>query len=201
MTRRYEQRLRAEGAEETRRRVLDAVYQRLREAPAEPLSVDRVAKMARVSRSTVYLVFVSRAGLFDALGDDLRRRGGFDRVGEGSSLGESIRASVPVFVEHREVLRVLYSMAALDSQAVGGVVERMGADRAEGLARHARRLEEEGVLRGGLTVDSAADLLWAVTGFEFFDQLYSGRGLSAEAVAEVMVEAAERMVSDLRQVG
>ena len=39
-TRRYEQRLRAQAAEETRRRVLDAVYEGLREAPARPVSVD-----------------------------------------------------------------------------------------------------------------------------------------------------------------
>jgi AcrR family transcriptional regulator len=55
------------------------VYQRLREAPTEPVSIERVAAMADVSRSTIYLVFGSRAGLFDALGDDLRRKGGFDR--------------------------------------------------------------------------------------------------------------------------
>ena len=69
--RRYEQRLRAEAAEETRRRILDALYDRLREAPADPVSVDEVARIARVARSTVYLVFGSRSGLFDALTEHL----------------------------------------------------------------------------------------------------------------------------------
>ena len=78
--RRYEQRLRAETAEETRRRILDAVYERLREAPSQPVSVDRIARMAGVARSTVYLVFGSRAGLFDALGDDLLRRDAYGRL-------------------------------------------------------------------------------------------------------------------------
>jgi AcrR family transcriptional regulator len=59
------------------RRILDAVYQRLRKAPAEAVSVDLIARPAGVSRSTVYLVFGSRSGLFDALGADLLRRGGF----------------------------------------------------------------------------------------------------------------------------
>jgi hypothetical protein len=82
-TRKYEQWLRAESAEETRRRILDAVCQRLRSAPAEPVSIEVIARMARVSRvsrvsrSTVYLVFGSRAGLFCAPGADLLERGGF----------------------------------------------------------------------------------------------------------------------------
>lgn len=200
--RKYEQRLRADAAEQTRRRVLDALYQRLCQAPTEPVSIERVAAMAHVSRSTVYLVFGSRAGLFDALGDDLRRRGGFDRAADGSgesdalqALRESIRAAVPIFAEHRQVLRVLYSMAALDPQAVGGVVERMANDRAAGLAWHAQRLADQDALRPGLTPTDAAHLLWAVTGFEFFDQLYAGRGLPADAVADIMITAAERLIT------
>jgi len=199
--RKYEQRLRADAAEQTRRSILDALYQRLCEAPTEPVSVERVAAMAHVSRSTIYLVFGSRAGLFDALGDDLRHRGGFDRAAGGSgdsdalrALQESVRTAVPIFAEHRQVLRVLYSMAALDPQAVGGVVDRMAKDRATGLARHAERLADQGALRPGLTPADAVHLLWAVTGFEFFDQLYAGRGLPVDTVADIMVTAAERLV-------
>src|SRR5947209_15061012 len=180
-TRRYEQRRRAAAAEETRRTILDAVHQRLCEAPTEPVSIERIAAMAGVSRSTVYLIFGSRAGLFDALGDDLRERGGFNRAPDGADnpdaregLRESIRASVPIFAEHREVLRVLYSMAQLDPEAVGGALDRMGEGRAAGMAWHAQRLAEQHALRADVSPTDAADLLWAVTSFEFFDQLYTG---------------------------
>src|SRR6478609_586599 len=80
--RKYEQRLRAESAEETRRRILDAVDQRLREAPTEPVSLDQVAALARVARSTIYLVFGSRAGMFDAFAEDLRVRTGVGALTE-----------------------------------------------------------------------------------------------------------------------
>ena len=79
-TRRYEQRLRAQMADETRRRVLDAVYDELHATPAQPVSVDRIAQAAGVARSTVYVIFGSRAGLFDAFTADLLERGGIQRV-------------------------------------------------------------------------------------------------------------------------
>ncbi|SFW78485.1 TetR/AcrR family transcriptional regulator [Amycolatopsis australiensis] len=200
-TRKYEQRLRADAAEETRRRILAAVYERLCQAPTEPVSIEQVAKMAGVSRSTVYLVFGSRAGLFDALGDDLRGRGGFDRAVDATTetdarngLFASIRASVPIFAEHREVLRVLYSMAQLDPDAVGGAVHRMAESRSAGMAWHAQRLAEQNQLRPDVTVDEAADLLWTLCGFETFDQLYTGRALPVEAVADLLVAMVERVV-------
>ncbi|WP_194908500.1 TetR/AcrR family transcriptional regulator [Catenulispora rubra] len=154
-----------------------------------------------MSRSTVYLVFGSRAGLFDALGDDLRGRGGFDRMPDPAAapdarrhLADSIRASVPIFAEHRQVLRVLYSMAHLDPESVGGAVRRIAEARAAGMRWHADRLDAEGALRADVTPEEAAHLLWATTSFEFFDQLHSGRGLPADRVADLMVAAAERAV-------
>src|SRR6187402_2306446 len=75
--RRYEQRQRAEAAERTRQRIVDAVVQRLREAPAEPVSIEQIATMAGVARSTVYAIFGSRAGLFDAVGLDSAERAGY----------------------------------------------------------------------------------------------------------------------------
>lgn len=198
-TRKYEQRLRAEAAEETRRRILDAVYERLRAAPAEPVSLDRVARMAGVSRSTIYLIFGSRAGLFDALGTDLRQRGGFDRLLQTATqpdaragLRAAVRGASLMFAAERDVLRALYSMAQLDADAVGGAIQRLEEGRASGMAYHAQQLTEQGVLRPDVTVDEAADLLWVLTSFDSFDLLYTGRGLPAEQVAERLATTAER---------
>ena len=76
-TRKYTQQARAAAAEETRRRILDAMRDHLRDGPRRALSVERVAQDAGVARSTVYLVFGSKAGLFEALGQDLLERTGF----------------------------------------------------------------------------------------------------------------------------
>ena len=47
-------------------------------------------------------------------------------------------------------------------------------------------------LRDGVTAEAAADLLWVLTSFESFDLLLTGRGLSADEAADVLVETAER---------
>jgi AcrR family transcriptional regulator len=199
VSRKYEQRLRAEAAQETRRRILDAVHARLREAPAEPLSLDEVARSADVARSTIYLVFGSRAGLFEALVEDLLERGGFDRLVEAVAhpdarehLRAGLRAGLEMYAADRDVHRVLFSMGQLHPEALGGAVQRWEERRAGGIEYLARRLEEQGALRADVTVDQAANVLWALSSFESFDLLYTGRGLSASEAADVLVATAER---------
>jgi AcrR family transcriptional regulator len=198
-TRKYEQRLRAEAAEETRRRILDAVYERLREAPSEPVSIDRIAQIARVARPTVYLAFGSRAGLFDAVGADLLQRGGFETMLQAAAhpdaregLRGGIQGIVEMYATHRDVLRVLSSMALLDAAAVGGAIQRMEQGRAAGMGHLAQRLAEQRALRPDVEAAQATDLLCLLTSFDSFDLLYTGRSLSREETATTLVTTAER---------
>ena len=200
-TRKYEQRLRAETAEETRRRILDAVYQRLRAAPTQPASVDQIARTARVARSTVYLIFGSRAGLFDAVIEDLMQRAGFDRVTTAVALPDArehlrqgIRAGAEVYAVDRDVHRILFSMATIDPEVAGGAMQRMEERRSGGMAYLARRLAEQDVLRPGLSEAGAADILFVMTSFDAFDLLYAGRGRPVDEVGALLATMAERTV-------
>jgi AcrR family transcriptional regulator len=199
MARRYEQQLRAETAEETRRRILDAVAQRLRDAPAEPLSLDQVAKLARVARSTIYLIFGSRAGLFDAFTEYLAESTGLARLTEAVAnpdarkhLREGIAAGCRMYTEDLVVYRVLFAMNHLDPASVGGAVERMEQRRAGGMAYLARRLAEDSVLRDDVTIEQAMDLLWVVCSFETFDALYTDRGMSLDEAVQLIAWTAEQ---------
>jgi AcrR family transcriptional regulator len=199
MARRYEQQLRAESAEETRRRILDAVAQRLRDAPTEPLSLDQVAKLARVARSTIYLIFGSRAGLFDAFTEDLVDRTGLARLTEAVAnpdarkhLREGIAAGCRMYTEDLVVYRVLFSMNHLDPDSVGGAVERMEQRRAGGMAYLAQRLAEDSVLRDDVTVEQAIVLLWVLCSFETFDALHTDRGMSLDEAVRLIAWTAEQ---------
>jgi AcrR family transcriptional regulator len=203
-TRHYEQRARAEEAEKTRRRILDAVVTRLRAAPSEPVSVERIAEMAGVARSTVYAIFGSRAGLFDAVGQDLGERLGYRRLVEAShhpnareAFRGGMRAASEMLAGERDIWRALHSMAKLDEEAVGGVVARREEERAAAMARIAAQLHEQGHLRPGVSAEEANDILWVISSFESFDLLYSGRGLPLDIVVERLTATAERaLLSD-----
>ena len=200
----YTQRLRAESAAETRERILDALYDRLHEAPAAPISVDEVARRARVARSTVYLVFGSRSGLIDALTDRLLAGAGYDQIQEAvrhpdarETLRGGLAGGVDMYAAHHDVFRVLNSMSKLDPDGVGQALARSEAKRAKSMGWLAGRLSEQGALRPGITQERAADVIWLLASFEAYDSLVSGRGLSPRAAAGLLVEtAAQALLAD-----
>lgn len=201
--RRYEQRLRAESAVETRRRILDSFADQLRAAPTEPVSLDQVAKRARVARSTIYTVFGSRTRLFDAFVDDLWARTGLGSLTAAVQnpdarlhLRNGIATAARMFAADLSIYRVLFSLGRLDPEAVGGAIAKIEDDRAGGMGHLARRLQEDRLLRSDVSVEQATDLLWVFCSFESFDALYSVRGLSLEAAVELIITMAERSLLD-----
>lgn len=198
-TRKYDQRLRAEQAAETRRRILDALADRLREAPTEPVNLDAVAKQAKVARSTIYVVFDSKAGLLDAFARDLWERTGLAELTEAVAaedprehLRRGIDASCRMYAADLELYRVLFAMSQLDPGSVGGAIQTKEEGRSGGMKHLARRLAKGKILRQGVTEKQAADLLWMLTSFEAFELLHTGRGLSVKDVIAILVETAER---------
>ena len=151
-----------------------------------------------MARSTIYLIFGSRAGLFDAFTEDLADRTGLAGLTEAVAnpdarrhLREGIAAAYRMYAEDVVVYRVLFSMNHLDPASLGGAVERMEKSRAEGMAYLAQRLAEDSVLRDDVTVDQAEDVLWVLCSFETFDALYTARGRSLDETIEVIIRTAE----------
>jgi hypothetical protein len=147
----------------------------------------------------VYLIFGSRAGLFDALATDLLDRGRVDRLYEAvkhpnarEHLRGALRASCDMFAVDRDVRRALVSMSALDPATVGGTMAREDENRRGGTAYLADRLHEQGLLRPDVTRDEAAHLLWVLSSFDTFDSLYVGYGLDLDATRGFLTRTAER---------
>ena len=194
----YTQRVRAQAAEENREHILDALYERLREAPERTISVDEVARRAGVARSTVYLVFGSRSGLFDALIDRLLSGAGYQRILEAvrrpdprESLRGALAGGVDMYAAHHDVLRILGSMAKLDPEGVGQAIARGENERSRGVARQATRLHEQGMLRPEVTVERATAVIWLLAGFDAYDALATGQGLHPDQIVDVLVDTAE----------
>jgi AcrR family transcriptional regulator len=197
--RKYEQTLRAESAERTRERILEALAERMSKDPSAAISIEAVAEDAGVARSTVYSVFGSRAGLFDGLAREVVRSAPYERLLEATrgpdptvALREGIRATVDLYLSAYEVNRALYSLARLGDEAVAAAIARREQERTAGMAGISRRLAARGHLRKGVGATRAAHLLWVLTSFDAFDLLWSGRGLDADAISDLLFETAER---------
>ena len=198
--RQYVQRVRAESSDATRRRILDAARASLGRGPLGALRVEEVARTAGVSRSTVYLLYGSRAGLFDALGRHLRDEAGFhDLIREFrrpdalEAMRGSQRAAVRMYAALPDLARALFTLAAIDPDAVAAV-RAIEDGRRPGQQQIARRLAEQGYLREDVGADEAADILTVITSFQAFDELFNGGGLPADVVADRLVAMAERSI-------
>ena len=203
--RRYVQRRRAESAAQTRERILAAARASLRAGPLGAVRIDEVAREAGVARSTVYVLFGSPSGLFDALAIDLLERAGFDRLGAAfqlpnarEALFESFRAGAEIYANEPDLTRSIVTLAATDPDAAAAV-RRFEHGRWPGMVALARRLEGQGYLRPDVPRTEAAQILWVLTSFATFDQLFRERGLSAGAAYERLRAMAERTLLRARE--
>jgi len=192
------QRARAAAAEATKRRILETTAELLGQEPAQGINVDRIARDAGVARSTVYVVFGSRPGLFRAVAQDFLDRQGFDRLVAAArhpdareALVGSLRESTHLYAGGRNLGRALFSLSLLDPAAAEAIVV-LEHGRAPAMRALAQRLKDQNYLRPDIGVTEASDVLWVLTSFDTFDQLFTGRRLSRATVAKRVVSMAER---------
>lgn len=196
--RRYVQRARAHSADATRQRILEAARSSLERGALGALRVEEVAREAGVARSTVYLLYGSRAGLFAALARYLRDEAGFDALASAArlpdaleSLRRSQRVAVAMYARFPALARAMFTLAAIDPDGAAAL-RAIEDGRRPGMVRLVRALARQGYLRGDVGEGEAADILSVITSFAAFDELYSGSGLAPDLVAARLISMAER---------
>ena len=192
----YRQRLRAESSAMTRQRIIDAARQVLTTQPLRSFNLSEVAELARVVRSTIYTVFGSREGLLRAVAQDMTERGGWERMREAfrdpdawAAIRRNIEEGTRMVASEHPVILAISVLAMVDPDAAV-VAAEMDEVRLRGLRSLARRLGEQGYLRPELDHEQAVEILWVLTSWNSFDQLYSGRGLDQPAAAQRLVTMA-----------
>jgi hypothetical protein len=86
------------------------------------------------------------------------------------------------------VLLLVRDAAASDPE-LARLREEMDASRLTRMTRNARTLLKEGHLRAGLTLDAAADVLWAYSSPEFYELLVIRRGWSVARYGRFIADA------------
>ena len=192
---------RQDQIDESRRRIIDAARSLLAEAGSyRAFTVDAVAKMADVSKATIYYQFESKTGLLEAVCDALAEAGGMSGLAAAFTDPDPI-AALRTFVgtfggfwdADRSAMRRLRALAALDPE-VGAVISARDDRRRMGLRVLAGRLAEEREAARPIDPEDLARVLYMLTSFETFDALAPPDAALTNAVADVvnLAEAALR---------
>lgn len=190
----------AYGDPDTRRRILDATWALLEER-GTGIRVADVAERAGISRQAVYLHFGDRISLFVAVADHIDVSFGRDRLRAhvfGAPTGaESLRRWVATMSWYTAkidaVSRVLELAAESDEALAAAWKDRMIGRRGH-VRRIVDRIDTEGQLVDGWTVETATDLVFAVTLPGAWRVLTSVIGWTTERYASEITAMLERTI-------
>ncbi|MCA1572662.1 MAG: TetR/AcrR family transcriptional regulator [Chloroflexi bacterium] len=205
--RRYDSPHRREQAAGTRRKIIATAQPLFLEHGYAGTTVAAIARAAGVVVETVYRTFGSKVGLFGAV-VEAALAGGVERaelpVEERPAIAAIIAEADPVRQValyaatqpgiHRRagpLLRAVRDAAALDPE-VARVWGELEAQRYAGQARMAGLLASRGSLREGLSVETASDLIWALTSLALHDLFVVERGWTPEEYERWLTDALTR---------
>lgn len=198
--RRYDATGRRQQASATREAVLEAASQAFLRDGYAATKLPAIAAKVGVSVDTVYKTFDGKAGLLEAI----VHRG---LAGEGPVHAEirsdSIQTTEP---DPRKIIRawrkfttevaprtapivlLIRDAAAVDSR-MAELLAELDAQRMKRMTDNARNLAQAGHLRADITVEAAADILWAYTAPYLYESLVLKRRWPVEQYADLIAEA------------
>jgi len=179
------------SSSDTRQRILRAARELLESDARPDIGLEQVAKRAGVSRQAIYLHFGSRGALLLALAKYVDESEGLSeltrRVREADTGRDALDRLAWLNAEYEPRIRAVAHAHDLarrgDAELEAAWRDRMRARRA--LYGHVvRRLEDEGELADGLTVNEAVDLAWALLSSRVHEDLVVDRGWSRRRYEE-----------------
>jgi hypothetical protein len=121
---------------------------------------------------------------------------GQQQVVAAVELADPLQALRPTFklgcrfwASEHSLVRRLSGLAAVDPE-IRQALSQAEQQRLPLLTRLVERLADAGYLAAGCSTSRAVDLLWLLSSFEAFDQLFTGRQLPAEKVASMLFDLA-----------
>ena len=178
----YHSPARRRQAEQTRQRILAAARELFRTLGYAATTMEAIASSAQVATKTVEAAFGSKRGLLAAVVDPLASAGPprdlVERVRAATDPGERLRLVA-------ELAQRAYQAAAPELELMRGAAavtpEVAAAARQVDSRRHANQarlvayLAEHGALREDLDPGQATDIVWALTSYDLYRALVTGR--------------------------
>ncbi|HET9421768.1 MAG TPA: helix-turn-helix domain-containing protein [Nocardioides sp.] len=195
--------MRAEQARLTERRITDAAHKLFLAQGYGQTTLAAVAREAGVSTQTIYNVFGTKPALLKKVHDLVL-------IGDDEPIPLAQRPEVQAMYADEDPARFLRAYAALgrtiaervgplivlaQAGALGGDaelaahVEIVEGEHLFGTTMAAKRVDELGALRSGLTVEGARDRIWTLTSPSVWHLLVRKRGWSGDEYAEWVGDA------------
>lgn len=196
----YDARGRREMAQRTRAGILDVAERLFMRDGYHATTVAAIAAAAAVSVDTVYKSFGGKPGLVRAIykrglegvgpvraerrSDELQARERDPRAiiaGWGAFTSEITPRVAPI--------ALLARAAAATDDGMKEMLDDLSAQRLRRMTQNAKRLDDAGHLRAGVSVQRAADLMWTYTAPELYELLVLKRGWTAVEYGRFVAEA------------
>ena len=184
-TRRYDSPRRRQQASATRRRILAAAERLFAEQGYAAVTMEAIARVAGVSLATIYLHFPGRAAVVGALAEEILAAPelSVEQVAQGADPVGQIRVGARILRQLNErswlITDILRSQRGGDPE-----VERLWAlwqqRHLDAMHRAMAAIAREGGLRPELSVETAADVFYALAGTEVYRALVQERGWAPE---------------------
>lgn len=195
----YHTTLRAEQARRTRQRIAESARRLFVTHGYQAVTMAEIAADAGVAYQTVYAVFGNKQRLaqeiiwttFEVEALDAVLAEATGSPDPEAALRSAARIARVVSERLGELLRVLRESGDPLLQADDEDVETRRRHQEEQLAR---MLARSGRLRPGLSEDEALDVLWTMTGTQFYQQLVDRQGWAAERYEEWLGDALVRLL-------
>jgi AcrR family transcriptional regulator len=205
--RRYNATRRQAQAAQTRQDILHAAHQLFLERGNSGTTLAAIAQTASVVVETIYRAYGSKAELFKAV-VQAAVAGGAARAQVPVEQRPAIQAVIAEPDPYRQLelypatqpgiharagplLRVLIGAAAADPE-LAQLWTQIENERLAGMGRFAQLLADRGVLRPGLSVQEARDLLWTLNALAVHDLLVLQRGWTPDRYRDWLAGALAR---------
>jgi AcrR family transcriptional regulator len=201
----YNARQRRQQASLRRDRIVEVAERQFLRAGYANTTIAAIADDAGASVDTIYKSFGSKAGLIRAI----RARA---LLGEGAVPAE--QRSDALHTRGRDPKQIIQRWGALTAEVVPlaapilllvrdaagtdpelrSLLKELDADRLRRMTDNARRLQEGGHLRKGLSVARAAEILWTYSSPELYELLVLRRGLTVSNYGRFVADAISNAV-------
>ena len=179
----------------SRSRILDAALSLIVRRGGADVTMREIAKAAGVSRQAVYLHFADRAELLVSVARHADEKRGLAaeirKIVEAPSAIDALRETASLQACTNPgiwaIARAVDAVRRTDEAAERSWQDRL-QHRLNGCTEVIARLRKEKVLRPGLPVSAAADLLWSITSLRMWEDLVLQRGWTPGQYEERITE-------------